>query len=247
MSLSSVLLLVPAGVLAGVFGSAGGITSLETYPALLAVGLPPLPANLGNIVAAVALGPSSALASREELSGRRAVLLRLLPVALVGSAAGAVLLLVTPPGVFGRIVPFLVATGALVLLLQPALVARHGGGGLGVGALAVVVVPVSVYSGYFGAGSGVMFLAAVLFYESRVPPANAMKNVLVGLTCAAAALVLVVTAPVPWSAVVPLALGLLVGGALGPRVVRRVPGRVVRWFAAALGCGLAIYLWFAAA
>ena len=247
MTLLTALLLVPAGVVAGVLGSAGGITSLVSYPALLAAGVPPLPANVGNIVAAVALGPSSALASREELTGRRPVLLRLLPLALVGSAAGALLLLATPPGVFARIVPFLVATGALVLLLQPALVARHGGGELGVGALALVVTPVSVYSGYFGAGSGVMFLAAVLFYESRVPPANAMKNVLVGVTCAAAALVLVLTAPVPWSAVVPLALGLLVGGALGPRVVRRVPGRVVRWFAAALGFGLAIYLWFAAA
>ena len=247
MSPLSALLLVPAGVVAGLLGSAGGITSLVSYPALLAVGVPPLPANVGNIVAAVALGPSSALASREELSGRRSVLLRLLPVALVGSAAGALLLLATPPGVFARIVPFLVAAGALVLLLQPTLVGRREGGELGVGALALVVTPVSVYSGYFGAGSGVMFLAAVLFYESRVPPANAMKNVLVGVTCAAAALVLVLTASVPWSAVLPLAIGLLVGGALGPRVVRRVPGRVVRWCAAALGFGLAVYLWFAAA
>jgi uncharacterized membrane protein YfcA len=240
------LLLVPAGVLAGVLGSAGGITSLVSYPALLAVGLPPLPANVANIVAAVALGPGSALASREELAGRRAVLLRLLPVALVGSAAGALILLITPPGVFERIVPFLVALGSLVLLLQPTLLAWHGGE-LGVGALSLAVVPVAVYSGYFGAGSGVMFLAVVLFHEARVPLANAIKNVLVGVTCAAAALVLVGTASVPWSAVAPLAAGLLVGGALGPRVVRRVPGRVVRWVAAALGFALALYLWFTAA
>jgi uncharacterized membrane protein YfcA len=247
VSLLPALLLVPAGVVAGVLGSAGGITSLVSYPALLAVGVPPLPANVGNIVAAVALGPSSALASRDELTGRRPVLLRLLPVALAGSAAGALLLLATPPGVFARVVPFLVATGALVLLLQPTLASRGGRGELGVGALSVAVVPVSVYSGYFGAGSGVMFLAAVLFYEARVAPANAIKNVLVGITCAAAALVLVLTASVPWAAVLPLAVGLLVGGALGPRMVRRVPGRVVRWFAAALGFGLAVYLWFAGA
>jgi uncharacterized membrane protein YfcA len=241
------VLLVPAGVVAGVLGSAGGITSLVSYPALLAVGLPPLPANVGNIVAAVALGPGSTLASRTELAGRRPVLLRLLPLALAGAVGGTLLLLSTPPGVFARIVPFLVATGALVLLLQPTLLSRRRGGELGVGTLALVVAGVSVYSGYFGAGSGVMFLAAVLFYESRIPPANAMKNVLVGVTCAAAAVVLVVTAPVPWSAVAPLALGLLVGGALGPGLVRRVPGHVVRWGAAALGFGLAVYLWFQAA
>ena len=246
MTFLHAVLLVPAGVVAGVLGSAGGITSLVSYPALLAVGLPPLPANVGNIVAAVALGPGSTLASRRELAGRRPVLLRLLPLALAGAVGGALLLLVTPPVVFARIVPFLVATGALVLLLQPTLVSRRGGE-LGVGTLALVVAAVSVYSGYFGAGSGVMFLAAVLFYESRVPPANAMKNVLVGVTCAAAAVVLVVTAPVPWSAVAPLALGLLVGGAQGAGLVRRIPGHVVRWGAAALGFGLAVYLWFQAA
>jgi hypothetical protein len=102
---------------------------------------------------------------------------------------------------------------------------------------------VSVYSGYFGAGSGVMFLAIVLFYEARVPQANAIKNVVVTVTCASAAVVLIVTGPVPWAVVLPLAAGLLVGGALGPLVVRRLPGRVVRWTAAALGFVLAIYLW----
>lgn len=247
MSPLNIALLVPAGVVAGVLGSAGGITSLVSYPALLAVGVPPLPANVGNIVAAVAMGPGSALASREELAGTRPVLLRLFPAAVGGSAVGALLLLVTPPAVFGHIVPFLVATGALVLLFQPTLVSLRRSAGMGLGALALLVTAVSVYGGYFGAGSGVMFLAAVLFYESRVPPANAVKNVLVTVCCAAAAVVLVLTASVPWAAVLPLAVGLLVGGALGPVLVRRVPGRFVRWFGAALGFVLAVYLWFEAA
>jgi uncharacterized membrane protein YfcA len=245
VSLLSVAVLVPAGVVAGVLGSAGGITSLVSYPALLAVGVPPLPANVGNIVAAVAMGPGSALASRAELAGTRTILLRMLPVAVAGSAAGALLLLVTPPGAFARIVPFLVAVGALVLLFQPTLVSLRSAE-LGVGALAALVAAVSVYGGYFGAGSGVMFLAAILFYESRVPPANAVKNVLVTACCAAAAVVLVLTASVPWAAVLPLAAGLLVGGALGPVLVRRIPGRVVRWLGAALGFALAVYLWFEA-
>lgn len=258
MSFHPVALLVPAGVVAGVVGSAGGITSLISYPALLAVGVPPLPANVGNIVAAVVIGPGSALSSRRELEGTQRLLVRLLPVAAVGSVAGALLLLATPPGVFARVVPFLVALGALVLLLQPRLVSwrssdqahegREGsdGGEPGLRALGVWVALISVYAGYFGAGSGVMFLAAVLFYESRVPQANAVKNVVVAATCAAAAVVLVLAAPVPWASVVPLAAGLLVGSALGPVLVRRMPGSAVRWFAATLGFGLAVYLWFQA-
>jgi len=174
------------------------------------------------------------LSSRRELVGTRRLVTRLLLLGIVGSVAGAGLLLSTPPGVFARVVPFLVAAGALVLLLQPTLVTWRGGA-LPLGTLSALVVVVSVYSGYFGAGSGVMFLAIVLF--------NAIKNVVVTVTCAAAAVVLVLTGPVPWAAVLPLAAGLLVGGALGPVVVRRLPGRVVRWTAAALGFVLAIYLW----
>ena len=243
MSLLPVALLVPAGVVAGVVGSAGGITSLISYPALLAVGVPPLPANVGNIVAAVAIGPGSALSSRRELEGSRRLLTRLLPVAAVGSVGGALLLLATPPGVFARVVPFLVAVGSLVLLLQPTILSWRRGEAFGAGTLGLVVALVSVYGGYFGAGSGVMFLAAVLFYESRVPRANAVKNVVVAASCAAAAVVLILTAPVPWASVVPLAAGLLVGSALGPVLVRRMPGSAVRWLASALGFGLAVYLW----
>ncbi len=243
MSLLPVALLVPAGVVAGVVGSAGGITSLISYPALLAVGVPPLPANVGNIVAAVAIGPGSALSSRRELEGSRRLLTRLLPVAAIGSVGGALLLLATPPGVFARVVPFLVAVGSLVLLLQPTILSWRRGEAFGAGTLGLVVALVSVYGGYFGAGSGVMFLAAVLFYESRVPRANAVKNVVVAASCAAAAIVLILTAPVPWASVVPLAAGLLVGSALGPVLVRRMPGSAVRWLASALGFGLAVYLW----
>jgi uncharacterized membrane protein YfcA len=241
-----VAVLIPAGVLAGALGSAGGITSLVSYPALLAVGVPPLPAKVGNIVAAVALGPGSAVSSRRELEGTGPMLARLVPLAALGSVAGALLLLATPAALFARIVPFLVAAASVVLLVQPTLLSWRRDGEIRLRTLSGLVVLVSVYCGYFGAGSGIMFLGAVLFLETRVPPANAVKNVLVAATCAAAAVVLVLTAPVPWAAVLPLAAGLLVGGALGPMLVRRIPGRAVRWFGAVLGLGLAVYLWLEA-
>ena len=121
--------LVAAGVLAGTVGAAGGVTSLVSYPALLAVGVPPLPANVVNLVAAVACWPGSALTSRRELAGAQGSLRRGLPIAAAGSAVGALLLLNTSPGAFTRIVPFLVAAGSLALLVQPWLstvIARKG-------------------------------------------------------------------------------------------------------------------------
>lgn len=245
ISAGSAAMLLLAGVLAGVVGTAGGITSLVSYPALLAVGVPPLPANVANLVAAVASWPGAALVSRRELAGYRRLLARGLPVAAVGAAAGAGLLLATPPGTFARVVPFLVGAGSLVLLAQPWLRARSRRRQrdtirptlVGVGML-------SVYSGYFGAGSGVLLLALLLvLVDERMPQANAGKNMLLGACGFASAAVFIVMGSVEWGVVAPLAVGLFVGSLVGPLVVRRLPASAVRWAAAVLGLGLAARLW----
>jgi uncharacterized protein len=107
-----------------------------------------------------------------------------------------------------------------------------------------MVAVVSVYSGYFGAGSGVMLLAVLLvFVDADLPRANAAKNMLVGAGSVAAAAVLVVAGSVAWSAVLPLAVGMLAGSTVGPRVTRRLPPAVTRWAVAAFGLALALQLW----
>jgi uncharacterized protein len=244
--IEAALLLFGAGVVAGVVGSGGGVSSLVSYPALLGVGIPPLPANIANLVAGVAIAPGAALSSRRELADAGAALIRLLPVAVAGTLLGAGLLLVTPPGVFAGVVPFLVVAGSVVLVVQPALLKLRSRADVeGCSAAPTVLVgAVSVYGGYFGAGSGVMLLAALLLLvDSRVPPANAIKNILLGAISLAAAAVFIAIQPVPWSAVVPLAGGLLVGSSIGPIMVRHLPPSLVRWTAAGFGLMLAAYLW----
>jgi len=241
------LLLLGAGVVAGVVGSSGGVSSLVSYPALLGVGIPPLPANIANLVAGVAIAPGTALSSRLELADARSVLIRLLPVSVAGTVLGAGLLLVTPPGVFARVVPFLVLAGSMVLIVQPALLKLRGRADVEDGSASPTVLligAVSVYGGYFGAGSGVMLLAVLLLLvDSRVPPANAIKNLLLGAISLAAGAVFIAIRPVPWSAVLPLAAGLLVGSSIGPIIVRHLPPSLVRWIAASFGLMLAAYLW----
>ena len=237
--------LVATGVVAGSVGAAGGVTSLVSYPALLAVGVPPLPANVANLVAAVACWPGSALTSRRELAGAQGSLRRGLPVAAAGSAVGALLLVNTSPAAFTRIVPFLVAVGSLALLIQPwlsTMIARRGDKpGAAVWPLLGMV---SVYGGYFGAASGIMLLAALLvLHERRLPEANAIKNMLLGAGAVVAAAIFVLVGPVEWSAVVPLALGLFVGSAIGPIIARKVPPSVMRWVIGLLGLTLAVALW----
>src|ERR1039457_3034827 len=101
------IVLVVAGALAGMIGTAGGIMSLISYPALLAVGIPALPANVANIVAGVACWPGSAVASRPELEGRASWLRRWSLVGAAGGGGGAGPLLSTPEQAFNSVVPFL--------------------------------------------------------------------------------------------------------------------------------------------
>jgi uncharacterized membrane protein YfcA len=247
-STAEVVLLLGAGALGGVVGTAGGITSLISYPALLAIGLPALRANVTNLVSAVALCPGSALASRPELAGQGPWLRRWAFVAAAGSLAGSGLLLGTPGEVFGHVVPFLLVFASIGLLLQPRLsrwIERHLVGGNHY-LLAFGLFSVSVYNGYFGAGSGVMVLAVLLLTVDQDPArANALKNMVLGLATVASAAVFAFLGRVDWAAVVPLTIGMFLGGTVGPVVARRVPGDVLRWLVALTGIGLAIRLWIA--
>jgi len=253
---SKELFLVAAGALAGLVGTAGGITSLVSYPALLWAGVAPLQANVANLVALVACWPGSALASRPELRGRGPWLRRWSVVAVVGGALGSVLLLVTPPGVFSRVVPFLVAAGALALLLQPKIAARpsrqpaHAAEQRPRRELFLLcgMLALSCYNGYFGAGSGVLLLALLLLTtDPHLATANALKNMVVGAATIASAVLFAVLTRVDWTAVGPLAAGLLAGSLVGPWVARRLPPGLLRWLVALTGLALAIRLWISPA
>jgi uncharacterized membrane protein YfcA len=239
------VVLVVAGLVAGTIGAAGGITSLVSYSALLAVGVPPLQANVTNLVAAVACWPGSASTSRRELVTTRGSLTWMLPVAACAAGVGSLLLLVTPPGVFSRVVPFLVAVASLALLVQPWLTGQAARRPERARLLAWPLAGlVSIYAGYFGAGSGVMLLALLLvLVDDRLPEANAIKNMLLGVMSLVSAAVFVVVSPVDWAAAAPLAIGLFGGSAIGPVIVRRLPARAIRWAVVALGFALAVELW----
>jgi uncharacterized membrane protein YfcA len=243
-----VALLVLAGVGAGLTGSIAGLASLISYPALLAAGLPPVTANVTNTVALVLNSVGSVSASRPELAGQGRRLRRLAVAAVLGGAAGMALLLLTPSGAFERIVPWLIGGASAALLVQrpPVELAAEAAAHphprdpwwLAAGTFAI-----AVYGGYFGAAAGVMMLAMYLLGTGEsLPVSNALKNVLLGCANAVAALGYVFLASIAWSAALPLAIGLLIGGRLGPRVVRRAPQTALRRVIAVAGVALAIKL-----
>ncbi|RBY82860.1 sulfite exporter TauE/SafE family protein [Geodermatophilus sp. TF02-6] len=243
------LLLVAAGVGAGLTGSIAGLASLISYPALLASGIPPVTANVTNTVALVLNSVGSVSASRPELSGQGRRLLRLSAGALLGGAAGAALLLLTPSGAFERIVPWMIAGASVALLVQrpprdlAAAGARAHPSHRDPWWLPLATSAIAVYGGYFGAAAGVMMLALFLLVTGEgLARGNALKNLVLGLANAVAAAAFVVLTPVAWSAALPLAVGLFVGGRLGPPVVRRAPQAALRRVIAVAGLGLAAHL-----
>ncbi len=234
-----------AGVAAGILGTAGGITSLIAYPALLAVGIPPLSANVTSSIALLGSGLGSTLGSRPELRGQSGALRRWAPLAVVGAVGGALLLLATPAGVFAWIVPFLVAAAGVLLLLQPRITRWHSARAQPIGApvLALSILGVTIYDGYFGAGAGVLMIAVVLILlDHDLRRANALKNVLLFIADLLPAVLFAVAGPVVWAAVIALGIGALLGGLIGPRLMRRAPRAAVRLAIAILALGLAAWL-----
>ncbi len=239
-------LLFLAGICGGLTGSIAGLASVATYPALLAVGLPPVAANVTNTVAVVFNGIGSVFGSRPELKGQGAWLLRMGPLAALGGAAGALLLLYIPAEGFERSVPILMGASALAILLPrrprpPDDKPRRRRLVLIIEGLAILLI--TGYAGYFGAAAGVLMLALLLRAGgATLAHANASKNALMGVANLVAAILFAVLAPVAWAAVVPLGLGCLIGSRLGPVVVRHSPATPMRLLIGAAGLAVAVKL-----
>lgn len=237
MSPLEALAVLAAGVAAGTMNAVVGSGTLVSFPVLLAVGLPPVAANITNTIGLVPGSVGGAWGYRRELVGQRRRVLVLGAAALVGGTAGGVLLLLLPPEVFQTVVPVLVVLSLVLVVAQPALTRRvqrrrrHSGSGpTGVGAApAAAALGTAVYGGYFGAAQGVLLLAILgIGVADSLQRHNAAKNVLAGLVNAVAALIFVLVAEVNWAAAGLIAAGAVVGGQVGATVGRRLPPLVLR-------------------
>lgn len=248
MTMTEAFVLLAAGMLGGVVSTVAGVASVVSYPVLLALGLPPLTANVTNTMALASTGAGSVLGSRPELAGQRARVVRLAAVTACGGGTGAAILLLAPASAFALAVPVLIGGACLVLLIQPGLrrLAPVPGAAESWPRHAAVFA-VSVYTGYFGAAGGVLLLAVLsTMLTQPFVRVNAVKNALSGSANGVAALVFAFFAPVRWAYVPLLALGFLAGGFTGAAVIRHLPVRALRIFIAAAGLSLAVKLGWSA-
>ncbi|SNR90697.1 sulfite exporter TauE/SafE family protein [Actinacidiphila glaucinigra] len=227
-----------AGIGAGTINTVVGSGTLITFPVLLAVGLPPVTANVSNTLGLVPGSISGAIGYRRELAGQGPRLLRLGAAALVGGLTGAVLLLTLPSQAFDTIVPVLIAVALVLVVVQPrlsrALQARRSGNGTRVPEHGGPVLPAglllaSMYGGYFGAAQGVIYLSLMgVLLEESWQRINATKNVLALIVNGVAAVFFLFVADFDWIAVALIAAGAALGGVLGARIGRRMPPAALR-------------------
>jgi uncharacterized membrane protein YfcA len=238
-----------AGYAAGGINAVVGSGTLVTFPVLLAVGLPPVPATVSNSLGLVAGNVTGAIGYRRELRGQRRLVLSLLPASILGALTGAFLLLHLSASSFEAIVPVLIGLAVVLVAGQPALqrvLARRQPGGdevrpIGRGRLAALFTgayATGTYGGYFAASQGVLQIGIFgLLVREPLQRLNALKNVLTTAVngVAATAYVVVATDQVDWLAAGLLAVGSLLGGYTGARFGRRLPSAVLRTAIVLLG------------
>jgi uncharacterized membrane protein YfcA len=236
---SELLLVGVAGGAAGLINTVVGSGTLITFPTLLALGVPPVLANVSNCIGLAPGSFAGALAGRAELVGQRGRILRYGSASLVGAVIGALLLLRLPSSAFDAIVPVLIGLGCLLVVIGPALSRRVSAyrerRGIATSAahspwwLWPVVVVTGAYGGYFGAAQGVLVIAVMgVALTETLARVNALKNVLTGIANGVAGVVFVLISDVDWAIVAALAVGSVLGSQVGARVGRRLPPKVYR-------------------
>lgn len=234
-----------AAVAAGIVNALAGGGTLITFPVLTAVGLPALAANITNTVALCPGHVGATLAQKEALKGQRALVSLLIPAGIVGGLVGGVLLLNTGERAFRQAVPLLLLTSSLLLASQDrvrAFLLRNGSHRGGHAAWAPLLVAVAaIYGGYFGAGLGVVLLAALgVVLDESLPRLNALKQVVSLAVNVAAAVFFVWSDQIQWVVAAAMAVGALAGGAIGGRLATRVDAGALRRVMVATGLVLSV-------
>jgi uncharacterized protein len=249
MTSVDLLILFLAAAAAGAVNAIAGGGTLISFPVLLALGVPPIAANVTNAVALCPGYLGATLAQRRNLELRGTRFWVFILAALLGGVLGALILIRTRERTFMALVPYMLFLASSLLAVQDhvrAFVVRKASTRnhslLAIGAATVMLA--SVYGGFFSAGMSVILLAVVaLTIDDSFTRLNALKQVLAFAVNVAAAIFFLFSGRVLWVVAAVMALGALAGGALGGRIAGRLKPAVLRWTVVSIGFALAIYYW----
>ena len=240
------LMFFPIGIVSGILGAIVGIASLASYPALIMFGLPPITANVTNLTSQGLLCIGSIWSSLKDIQHHYRETLLYFCLLLVGAVIGTFIVLHESGSSFAKVVPFFVLAATALILLPRT---RHHKTSnsrkqFWIDIITIVTIfLLGIYCAYFGAGSGIIFLALMaIVSKENFQTYNSIRNVAIAGPAVVSAVVYSMKAPVDWPIVVPLGLGMLIGGYLGPIIVRHTKPQYIKSFVIFCGLVLTIYL-----
>jgi uncharacterized membrane protein YfcA len=248
MDLPTILMLVSAGVFVGIMAAVVGGAAVIAYPALIAAGLSPQAAAVANLTAIVPGAMLAALTDRSQLPPFNRAFVGLVFASIAGAAVGASLLLLTPDRVFAVLVPLLLGFATLLFAFSEKISAwlksraKERGHDITFNVTSLkMLLPVSFYGGYFGAGVGVLILGVfTLATGGDYRSANVAKNFVSSLNGLAASIVFLVQGAIIWPQTLALMAGTIAGGLIGAYIARFIPARIMRVFIVVVGAALTI-------
>jgi uncharacterized membrane protein YfcA len=243
------LIAFAAAFAAGAINSVAGGGTLVSFPTLVWLGLPATIANATNTVAIWPGAIGGMWGYRRDLAGAPRAMLVLVVPSLAGGIVGAFLLASTPPGVFERLVPYLILFATVVFMLQEPVQRRLRAGAPGhesarwLAGAALFQFAVAVYGGYFGAGIGILMLAALgVLGQTDMHQMNGLKNFFAVCINGVAAIYFLLAGMVHWPFTLVMMAGAVIGGYLCAGVARRLGRAAVRRIVIGIGFAMAISL-----
>ena len=253
MTLSNVILLFVAAVLAGAMNSVAGGGSFFSFPALIFTGVPPIPANATNTVAVWPGSVASVFSYRQRLPKSPRVMAPLITISIIGGVVGAVVLLHTPQATFMSLVPYLFGFATLLFAFGKRLtqklgrvVKRAGPPSLStIIGLTLVQFFIALYGGFFGGGMGILMLAMLeMTHIEDIHAMNGLKALLGSAINGAAVVTFIVARQVVWPQGILMIVGAVAGGYGGAHYAQKLDPRWVRASVICVGTGMTIYfLW----
>jgi uncharacterized protein len=237
-----------AALMAGAINAIAGGGTLITFPMLLAVGVPPIVANVTNTIALCPGFFGGILAQRKDLSGQGQRFWKFLFVSAMGGVAGGILLLRTGERAFMAVVPFLIFTASCLLAAQGLVriwltqrqIKQEIKPKSEIWALAVIGLA-AIYGGYFGVAMSVVVLSILgLMVNDTLTRLNAIKQTVAFGANGAAAVLFIFSGKIMWLVAFVMAAGALIGGSLGGHFASRIKPDTLRWTVVAIGLVLAI-------
>ncbi len=231
-----------AALAAGVVNALAGGGTLITFPVLTLVGIPAVAANVTNTVALCPGYIGGTYAQRNDLRGQEKRLWSIIPASIVGGLLGGFLLLQSGEKLFKDLVPYLILMASGLLAIQDPVrawlvkrLSEHHSRSLEKWTW-LVTGTASIYGGYFGAGLGVILIAALgLTLEDSLTRLNALKQAISLGTNIATAIYFLFSGEVVWAAALVMAVGALIGGTLGGKLAGKIKPSTLRWTVVTIG------------